>query len=119
MLTSFRLKNVAFTGSHQGGIGVSGTYMDISGAKNTIFDGIRVSLSGQAGFDPSRGTGGGFFVFNEGGSDIQILNSEFNEAGFSGSFIILYVLTIWRLAKITLMAFFLTTYGWAEQAMTN
>lgn len=90
-LTSFTLKNVVFTGSHQGNAGVSGTYMDISGAKNTIFDGIRVSLSGQAGFDASKGTGGGFFVFHEGGADFQILNSEFNAAGYSGSFIILYV----------------------------
>jgi hypothetical protein len=88
-ITSFRLKNVAFTGIHQGGF--SGTYMDISGAKNTIFNNIRVSLSGQASFDPSMGTGGGFFIFHEGGADIQILNSEFNEAGFSGAFIILYV----------------------------
>jgi hypothetical protein len=90
-LTSFRLKNVAFIGTHLGNRGVSGTYMDLSGAKNTIFDGIRVSLSGQAGFDPSKGTGGGFFVFHEGGADIQILNSEFNEQGYSAAFIILYI----------------------------
>ncbi|MFM7235608.1 MAG: Calx-beta domain-containing protein, partial [Cyanobium sp.] len=90
-LTSFRLKDVAFTGRHQGNIGVSGTYMDISGAKNTIFDGIRVSLSGQAGFDASKGTGGGYFIFKEGGADIQIVNSDFNEASYSGAFIVLYV----------------------------
>lgn len=90
-LTSFKLKNVAFTGTHLGNDAISGTYMDLSGAKNTIFDGIRVSLSGQAGFDLSRGTGGGFFVFHEGGADIQILNSEFNEKGYSSSLIILYV----------------------------
>jgi hypothetical protein len=90
-LTSLKLKNVAFTGTHLGNPGVSGTYMDLSGAKNTIFDGIRVSLTGQAGFDPSKGTGGGFFVFHEGGADIQILSSEFNEQGYSSTFIILYV----------------------------
>jgi hypothetical protein len=90
-LTSFSLKNVAFTGIHQGNIGVSGTYMDISGAKNTIFDGIRVSLSGQAGFDPGKGTGGGFFVFHEAGVGFQILNSVFDEEGYSGAFIVLYM----------------------------
>jgi hypothetical protein len=90
VLTSFTLKNVVFKGVHQGNVGVSGTYMDISGAKNTIFDGISVSLSGQAGYNPTAGTGGGFFIFHEGGADIQIRNSVFNESGYSASVMILF-----------------------------
>ncbi|MEB3195062.1 MAG: Calx-beta domain-containing protein, partial [Cyanobacteriota bacterium] len=91
ILTSFTLRNVSFTGKHFGNAGVSGTYMDISGAKNTIFDGIRVSLSGQDSYDPARGTGGGFFIFHEGGAGIQILNSDFNELGYSTAIILLYI----------------------------
>ena len=89
VITAFSLRNVTFAGIHQGGF--NGTYMDISGAKNTTYDQISVSLSGQSGYDPIKGTGGGFFIFHEGGIGIRITNSFFNEANYSTSIILLYM----------------------------
>ncbi|MCS5692801.1 hypothetical protein NZK33_12510 [Cyanobium sp. FGCU-6] len=84
-ISNYSLRNVSFSGQHLGAVGVSGTYMDISGSNDVTFDAIKVSLSGQFGYDPLFGTGGGFFVFNEGGRNVQILNSEFDESGYSSS----------------------------------
>lgn len=64
--------------------------MDITGSRDITLSGIKVSLAGQSGYDPITGTGGGFFLFNEGGRNLQVLNSEFNESGYSSSLISLF-----------------------------
>jgi hypothetical protein len=82
------LTDVGFAGQHRGG--VSGTYNDISGSRDLLFDGISVSLEGQSGYNPSTGEGGGFFFFMEGGRNLQVRNSMFSEAGYSSSLIALF-----------------------------
>lgn len=84
------LRNVSFEGEHPGAGGASGTYMDISGSRDITFSGIKVSLTRQSGYDPITGTGGGFFIFNEGGRNLRVLNSEFRESGYSSSLISLF-----------------------------
>ncbi len=82
------LIDVAFVGQHKGGF--SGTYMDISGARDILLDGVYVDLDGQYGYAPSTGEGGGFFLFMEGGRNLQVRNSVFFEDGYSSSFIVLF-----------------------------
>jgi hypothetical protein len=89
-IQGFTFNDVAFTGSHQGNTGVSGTYMDLTGSADVIFDNISVDLIGQYGYNPNTGEGGGFFIFVEGGTGLRILNSDFHEDGYSSSVIILY-----------------------------
>ena len=88
--TGLSLLNVSFTGSHRGTLGANGTYIDLSGSKNSTLDGVSVSLSGQAGYDPLTGSGGGYFLFFEGGDNLQVRNSRFHEAGYSSSLIVLF-----------------------------
>lgn len=88
--TGLSLINLSFTGSHRGTIGANGTYLDLSGSKNSTLNGVSVSLSGQVGYDPLTGTGGGYFLFFEGGDNLQVLNSRFNEAGYSSTLIVLF-----------------------------
>jgi hypothetical protein len=81
--------DVTFVGQHKGGF--SGTYMDISGARDILFDGISVDLDGQSDYVPSTGEGGGFFLFMEGGRNLQVRNSLFLEDGYSSSLIALFM----------------------------
>ncbi|MEA5443400.1 hypothetical protein, partial [Cyanobium gracile] len=81
--------DVTFVGQHKGGF--SGTYMDISGARDILFDGISVDLDGQSGYVSSTGEGGGFFLFMEGGRNLQVRNSVFLEDGYSSSLIALFM----------------------------
>ncbi|MEA5410553.1 hypothetical protein VB737_02115, partial [Synechococcus sp. BA-120 BA3] len=60
-MVGLSIVDVAFSGRHRGGVGVNGTYMDISGSKDVLLDGVVVKLEGQYGYSPSAGTGGGFF----------------------------------------------------------
>jgi hypothetical protein len=90
-LSDFSLVNVSLEGIHTGNIGTSGTYMDLSGAKNILFDGLQASLTGQHGFNPVTGIGGGFLLFVESGENIQIVNSIFKETGYSSSLILLFM----------------------------
>jgi hypothetical protein len=87
-ISNYSLLNVVFSGQHRGAGGASGTYMDISGSSGITFNAIKVSLSGQSGYNSLLGTGGGFFIFNEGGRNVQILNSEFYESGYSSSILV-------------------------------
>lgn len=87
-IDGFSLVNVKLVGSQAGGY--NGTYMDITGSRDVLFDGITVDLEGQSGYDPAKGEGGGFLLFNEGGRNLQIRNSLFLEDGYSASVITLF-----------------------------
>ena len=89
-ITGVSLRNLVFQGDHLGAVGANGTYMDITGSRDVTLSGIRVSLRRQSGYDPITGTGGGFFIYNEGGRNLRVLNSEFNETGYSSSLIALF-----------------------------
>ncbi|KEF42365.1 MAG: hypothetical protein ER33_06700 [Cyanobium sp. CACIAM 14] len=89
-MAGLSIVDVAFTGQHRGAVGVSGTYMDISGSKDILLDRIVVKLEGQYGYSPATGEGGGFFLFMEGGRNLQARNSSFFEAGYSSSLIALF-----------------------------
>ncbi len=89
-ITGFSVIDVGFVGRHEGNRGVSGTYMDITGSKDVLFDGILVDLDGQYGYNPATGEGGGFFLFSEGGQNIRVRNSTFREDGYSSSLILLF-----------------------------
>jgi len=84
-ISGFSLIDVSFVGRHEGNRGVNGTYMDITHAKDVLFNGIYVDLDGQYGYNPATGEGGGFFLFCEVGQNIRVLNSIFREDGYSSS----------------------------------
>jgi hypothetical protein len=89
-ITGFSVIDVSFVGRHEGNRGVSGTYGDITGSKDVLFDGILVDLYGQYGYNRATGEGGGFFLFSEGGQNITVRNSTFREDGYSSSLILLF-----------------------------
>ena len=88
--TGLTLQNLAFTGPHKGAVGAEGTYINLSGSKNSTLSGLDVSLSAQAGYDPLTGIGGGAFLLFAGGDNLQILNSRFQEGGYGNSMQVLF-----------------------------
>ena len=88
--TGYSIRRVGFSGQHKGVVGANGTYIDVTGSKDTLIDQISVTLTGQDSYDPLTGLGGGYFLFFEGGVNLQVLNSSFDEKGFSSSIAILF-----------------------------
>ncbi len=88
--TGLTLQNLALTGPHKGAVGAEGTYINLSGSKNSTLSGLDVSLSAQAGYDPLTGIGGGAFLLFAGGDNLQILNSRFQEGGYGNSMQVLF-----------------------------
>ena len=88
--TGLSLNNVTLRGVHRGAQGANGTYFDLSGSKDSSLSHVNVSLSGQTGYQAGNGTGGGYFLFFEGGDNLKILDSEFDESGYSSSLAILF-----------------------------
>jgi len=95
------INEVAFTGTSAGGNGSAGTYMEISAGYtaagsaplNFNLSNSGVSLTGQAGFNPSVPSGGSSFLQAQ-GDGISILKNNFNENGYRNS------LSIWNSSNV-------------------
>jgi RTX calcium-binding nonapeptide repeat (4 copies) len=93
--------DVLFSGTHAGGNGAAGTYMEISSGYsaagsaplNFNFSQSVVNLTGQSGFNPADPSGGSSFLQAQ-GDGITISQSNFNENGYRNS------LSIWNSSNI-------------------
>jgi len=93
--------DVAFSGTHAGGNGAAGTYMEISAGYsaagsaplNFNFSQSIVNLTGQSGFNPAMPSGGSSFLQAQ-GDGITISQSNFNENGYRNS------LSIWNSSNV-------------------
>ncbi len=95
--------DVAFSGTHAGGNGAAGTYMEISSGYsaagsaplNFNFSQSIVNLTGQSGFNPAVPSGGSSFLQAQ-GDGITISQSNFNENGYRNS------LSIWNSSNVVI-----------------
>ncbi len=93
--------DVAFSGTHAGGNGTAGTYMEFSSGYsaagsaplNFNLSQSVVNLTGQSGFNPSTPSGGSSFLQVQ-GDGITISQTNFNENGYRNS------LSIWNSSNV-------------------